>query len=84
MPETVLVVAPDGLSTGVVTPGVTREIALETAGATMMRARAAASARSDWHHHGGRDVNPLDDTQEIIMTVVGSGPLVFNVDGPDA
>jgi uncharacterized RmlC-like cupin family protein len=31
-----------------------------------------------------RDVNPLDAAQEIVMTVVGSGPLVVNVDGPDA
>ena len=31
-----------------------------------------------------RDVNPLDSDQEIILTVVGEGPLVCNVDGPDA
>jgi hypothetical protein len=31
-----------------------------------------------------RDVNPLDVPQEIILTVVGEGPLVFNVDGPEA
>src|SRR5690349_14919433 len=31
-----------------------------------------------------RDVNPLDSPQEIVMTVVGGGPLVVNVDGPDA
>jgi hypothetical protein len=31
-----------------------------------------------------RDVNPLDSRQEIVMTVVGSSPLVVNVDGPDA
>ena len=31
-----------------------------------------------------RDVNPLDSPQEIVMTVVGSGPLVVNVDGPSA
>jgi uncharacterized RmlC-like cupin family protein len=29
-----------------------------------------------------RDVNPLDAPQEIILTVVGDGPLVVNVDGP--
>ena len=29
-----------------------------------------------------RDINPSDGPQEIIMTVVGSGPLVVNVDGP--
>jgi uncharacterized RmlC-like cupin family protein len=29
-----------------------------------------------------RDVNPLDAPQEIILTVVGEGPLVFNLDGP--
>jgi uncharacterized RmlC-like cupin family protein len=29
-----------------------------------------------------RDVNPLDEPQEIILTVVGEGPLVVNVDGP--
>lgn len=31
-----------------------------------------------------RDVNPSDDPQEIILAVVGEGPLVVNVDGPDA
>ena len=29
-----------------------------------------------------RDVNPLDELQEIILTVVGEGPLVVNLDGP--
>ena len=29
-----------------------------------------------------RDVNPLDLPQEIILTLVGAGPLVVNVDGP--
>jgi uncharacterized RmlC-like cupin family protein len=29
-----------------------------------------------------RDVNPGDAPQEIVLTVVGSGPLVVNVDGP--
>jgi quercetin dioxygenase-like cupin family protein len=29
-----------------------------------------------------RDVNPLDEPQEIILAVVGDGPLVVNVDGP--
>ncbi|MGA9858562.1 MAG: cupin domain-containing protein [Solirubrobacteraceae bacterium] len=31
-----------------------------------------------------RDVNPLDDPQEIVLAVVGAGPLVVNVDGPAA
>jgi uncharacterized RmlC-like cupin family protein len=30
-----------------------------------------------------RDVNPLDAPQEIILTVVGAGPLVVNLDGPE-
>jgi quercetin dioxygenase-like cupin family protein len=30
-----------------------------------------------------RDVNPLDTPQEIVLTVVGEGPLVVNVDGPE-
>jgi uncharacterized RmlC-like cupin family protein len=30
-----------------------------------------------------RDVNPLDQPQEIILTVVGEGPLVVNCDGPE-
>jgi quercetin dioxygenase-like cupin family protein len=30
-----------------------------------------------------RDVNPEDDTQELILSFVGQGPLVVNVDGPD-
>ncbi len=29
-----------------------------------------------------RDVNPLDGPQEIILAVVGEGPLVVNLDGP--
>ncbi|MCW2976271.1 MAG: cupin 2 protein [Actinomycetia bacterium] len=29
-----------------------------------------------------RDVNPLDEPQEIILAVVGEGPLVVNLDGP--
>jgi uncharacterized RmlC-like cupin family protein len=29
-----------------------------------------------------RDVNPLDEPQEIVLNVVGDGPLVVNVDGP--
>jgi uncharacterized RmlC-like cupin family protein len=29
-----------------------------------------------------RDVNPLDAPQEIVINVVGEGPLVVNVDGP--
>jgi uncharacterized RmlC-like cupin family protein len=29
-----------------------------------------------------RDVNPLDEPQELILAVVGDGPLVVNVDGP--
>ena len=30
-----------------------------------------------------RDVNPLDEQQEMVISFVGSGPLVVNVDGPD-
>jgi uncharacterized RmlC-like cupin family protein len=30
-----------------------------------------------------RDVNPLSMHQEIVLTIVGSGPLVINVDGPE-
>jgi quercetin dioxygenase-like cupin family protein len=29
-----------------------------------------------------RDVNPLDELQELVLSVVGEGPLVVNVDGP--
>ena len=29
-----------------------------------------------------RDVNPLDELQEIVLCVVGAGPLVVNLDGP--
>ncbi|MDX6468999.1 MAG: hypothetical protein QOF75_802 [Gaiellaceae bacterium] len=29
-----------------------------------------------------RDVNPLGEQQEIVLNVVGDGPLVVNVDGP--
>jgi mannose-6-phosphate isomerase-like protein (cupin superfamily) len=30
-----------------------------------------------------RDVNPLDQLQELVLSVVGDGPLVVNVDGPE-
>jgi mannose-6-phosphate isomerase-like protein (cupin superfamily) len=30
-----------------------------------------------------RDVNPQDEPQELVLTFVGTGPLVVNVDGPD-
>ena len=29
-----------------------------------------------------RDVNPLEDEQEIVLTLVGNGPLVINVGRP--
>jgi quercetin dioxygenase-like cupin family protein len=29
-----------------------------------------------------RDVNPSDELQELVLSVVGEGPLVINVDGP--
>jgi uncharacterized RmlC-like cupin family protein len=114
--------SPDGLTAGAATPGVLREIAFDTPGATVMRARAEGGAASGWHHHGDRDVlgyvvrgrarfefgpagresteveeggffhvpaglvhrdvNPLDEPQEIVLTVVGEGPLVVNVEGP--
>lgn len=48
---------------------------------------AAVDAGGFFHVPAGlvhRDINPLDGPQEIVMTVVGSGPLVINVDGPDA
>jgi uncharacterized RmlC-like cupin family protein len=112
----------DSLRAGASTPGVLREVAFETQGGTLMRARAEVRAASGWHHHGDRDVlgyvvrgsarfefglggadsvqvgeggffhvparlvhrdvNPLDGPQEIILTIVGEGPLVVNVDGP--
>jgi uncharacterized RmlC-like cupin family protein len=31
-----------------------------------------------------RDVNPLEEPQEIVLAVVGDGPLVVNLDGPAA
>jgi len=30
-----------------------------------------------------RDVNPTDQPQELILSFVGEGPLVINVDGPE-
>ena len=30
-----------------------------------------------------RDVNPSDEPQEIVLSFVGTGPLVVNVEGPD-
>jgi uncharacterized RmlC-like cupin family protein len=122
MATSVRVVAPDALRPGAASPGVNREVALESDSATVMRARADPLARSGWHHHGTRevfgyvvsgrarfefgpagadwvdvetggffhvpaglvhrDVNPLDRPQEIVMTVVGDGPLVINLEGP--
>jgi quercetin dioxygenase-like cupin family protein len=31
-----------------------------------------------------RDVNPSDELQEIILSVVGEGPLVVNLEGPSS
>jgi len=31
-----------------------------------------------------RDVNPTEEPQEMILSFVGSGPLVVNVDGPES
>ena len=120
--DRVSAIAPDGLSAGASTPGVSREVAFDTARATLMRARAEGGAATGWHHHGDRDVlgyvlhgrarfefgpggaesteveeggffhvpaglihrdvNPLDEPQEIVLTVVGDGPLVVNLDSP--
>ena len=120
--DRVSAIAPDGLSAGASTPGVSREVAFDTARATLMRARAEGGAAPGWHHHGDRDVlgyvlrgsarfevgpggaestevveggffhvpaglihrdvNPLDEPQEIVLTVVGDGPLVVNLDSP--
>jgi uncharacterized RmlC-like cupin family protein len=30
-----------------------------------------------------RDVNPTDEPQELILSFVGEGPLVVNLDGPE-
>jgi uncharacterized RmlC-like cupin family protein len=120
--ERVSAVAPVDLVAAASTPGLAREVAFETSGATLMRARSEARATSGWHHHGDRDVlgyvvrgrarfefgpagteaievdkgglfhipaglvhrdvNPLNEPQEIILTVVGEGPAVVNVGGP--
>jgi uncharacterized RmlC-like cupin family protein len=120
--ERVAAVGADGLTAGAATPGVVREVAFDTARATLMRARADGNAATGWHHHGDRDVlghvvrgrarfefgpggtesteveeggfflvpaglihrdvNPSDEPQEIVLSVVGEGPLVVNVDGP--
>ena len=116
-------ISADALEPGASTPGVLRELAVETDSATLMRARAEPGAASGWHHHGDRDVlgyvvsgrarfefgpggdesveveeggffhvparlvhrdvNPADAPQEIVLTIVGEGPLVVNVDGPE-
>ena len=122
--DRVSAVTADELHLGASTPGIVREVAVETGSATLMRARAEGGAASGWHHHGNRDVlghvvrgrarfefgpggadfadveeggfflvpaglvhrdvNPSDEPQEIVLTIVGDGPLVVNVDGPDA
>jgi quercetin dioxygenase-like cupin family protein len=124
VPDRVTAVPPGDLRPGAPTPGVLREVAVETDSATLMRARAEPRACSGWHHHGERDVfghvlrgqarfefdpdgaeavtvdaggffhvpaglihrdvNPLDEPQEIVLTLVGEGPLVVNVPGPEA
>ena len=120
--ERVSAVGPGDLTAGAATPGVLREVAFDTGGATLMRARAEGGAATGWHHHGDRDVlghvvrgrarfefgpggadstevdeggffhvpaglvhrdvNPSEQVQEIVLAVVGDGPLVINVDGP--
>jgi uncharacterized RmlC-like cupin family protein len=30
-----------------------------------------------------RDVNPVDESQEIVIAFIGDGPLVVNLDGPE-
>lgn len=120
--DRVSAVSAEGLSAGAATPGVVREVAVETGRATLMRVRAEGRAASGWHHHGDRDVlgymvrgrarfefgpsgtesteveeggffhvpaglihrdvNPGDQPQEIVLSIVGDGPLVVNVDGP--
>jgi uncharacterized RmlC-like cupin family protein len=120
--ERVSAVSSAGLSPGAPTPGIVRELAFETAGATLVRARAEGNAATGWHHHGDRDVlgyvvrgrarfefgpggaesteveeggffhvpaglvhrdvNPSAEPQEIVLSVVGEGPLVVNVDRP--
>ncbi len=122
MDQRVSAVTRGRLTAAAATPGMLREVALETSRATLLRARAEPRAASGWHHHGERDVfgyvvrgaarfefgadgmdrtevdeggffhvparlvhrdiNPLDAPQEIVLTVVGEGPLVFNVDSP--
>lgn len=54
--DSVRVIPRGRLRAGARTPGVNREIALETQTATVMRARADAHACSGWHHHGAREV----------------------------
>jgi uncharacterized RmlC-like cupin family protein len=120
--DRVSAVAPDGLSPGAPTPGISREVAFDTDRSTLVRSYAEGGAATGWHHHGDRevhgyvvrgrahfefgpggsestdveeggffhvpvglihrDVNPLDQRQELVLSVVGDGPLVVNVDGP--
>jgi mannose-6-phosphate isomerase-like protein (cupin superfamily) len=120
--DRVSAVAPNGLSAGASTPGISREVAFDTDRSTLVRSYAEAGAVTGWHHHGDRevhgyvvrgrarfefgpggsestdvveggffhvparlihrDVNPLAERQELVLSVVGDGPLVVNVDGP--
>ncbi|HEX4677902.1 MAG TPA: hypothetical protein VH210_01680 [Gaiellaceae bacterium] len=120
--DRVSALSPDDLVEGAPTPGIVRELAFETARATLIRSRAEPRAETGWHHHGNRDVlgyivsgsarfefgpggtestdvveggffhvpaglihrdvNPLDQIQELVLSLVGDGPLVVNVDGP--
>ncbi len=52
--QRIVAVAPDALSAGEPTPGITRETAFAHERAVMMTARVEADVISGWHHHGDR------------------------------
>jgi uncharacterized RmlC-like cupin family protein len=53
--ERIVAVAPDALTAGEPTPGITRETAFAKETAVMMTARVEADVVSGWHHHGDRE-----------------------------
>lgn len=53
--EGIVAVAPDALTAGEPTPGITRETAFANQTGVLMTARVEANVVSGWHHHGDRE-----------------------------
>src|SRR3954454_8619965 len=62
-----------GLVPAASTPGLVRELAFDTPGAMLVRARAEGGVASGWHHHGDREV--------LGHVIRGSARFEFGPDG---